>query len=80
MKSNISNQFLDSISKGLILKPNGIWSSNQSQKISYPDEGNATCFAIEDRSFWFIHRNQCIITALQRHIGLVHNLGSKLLF
>jgi SAM-dependent methyltransferase len=28
--------------------------------ISYPDEGNEACFALEDESFWFRHRNDCI--------------------
>jgi hypothetical protein len=26
----------------------------------YPDEGNEACFQIEDQSFWFRHRNDCI--------------------
>ena len=29
-------------------------------KISYPENGNKTCFNLEDSSFWFEHRNNCI--------------------
>jgi SAM-dependent methyltransferase len=31
-----------------------------SDAISYPEEGNEACFEVEDRSFWFRHRNACI--------------------
>ena len=31
------------------------------EKISYPDEGNEACFAVEDESFWFRHRNACLV-------------------
>ena len=31
-----------------------------SEAISYPEEGNEACFQIEDQSFWFRHRNNCI--------------------
>jgi SAM-dependent methyltransferase len=46
---------------GLILDNNGIWSALGNEKISYPEEGNDACFAVEDESFWFRHRNACII-------------------
>jgi SAM-dependent methyltransferase len=32
----------------------------ESEVISYPEEGNEACFQIEDQSFWFRHRNDCI--------------------
>jgi len=28
--------------------------------VSYPTDGNALCFQVEDNSFWFRHRNRCI--------------------
>jgi len=28
--------------------------------VSYPADGNAVCFQLEDDSFWFRHRNRCI--------------------
>jgi SAM-dependent methyltransferase len=33
--------------------------------VSYPDDGNAVCFEMEDTSFWYQHRNQCILNAIQ---------------
>ncbi len=35
--------------------------------LSYPDDGNAVCAQIEDGSFWFRHRNRCILAALSQH-------------
>jgi SAM-dependent methyltransferase len=32
--------------------------------ISYPADGNAVCFLVEDDSFWFRHRNRCIVEAV----------------
>jgi SAM-dependent methyltransferase len=32
--------------------------------VSYPADGNAVCFQVEDDSFWFKHRNRCIVEAV----------------
>lgn len=39
----------------------GIWYSKTKIDVSYPDNGNDLCFQIEDDSYWFKHRNNCII-------------------
>ena len=44
----------------LVLK-NGIWYASDSEVLSYPDDARDMLFALEDKSFWFLHRNQCII-------------------
>lgn len=56
---------LSAISYGLQLGEDGIWYSECHQKISYPSHGNAACFAVEENSFWFNHRNNCIATILK---------------
>jgi len=35
--------------------------SKNTEKISFPKKGYKNCFQIEDNSFWFKHRNNCII-------------------
>jgi len=55
------------ISASLKLGPDGVWYSDQSEYISYPADGNDACFEIEDRSFWFRHRNECIVAAIRAH-------------
>ncbi len=44
----------------------GIWFSNRKSKISYPKLGNDICFALEEDSFWFKHRNKCIVEAIRQ--------------
>ncbi|MGH9239446.1 MAG: class I SAM-dependent methyltransferase [Vicinamibacterales bacterium] len=46
----------------------GIWRANAAAAadLSYPAEHNAACFRLEDGSFWFTHRNRCIIAAVRR--------------
>lgn len=42
----------------------GIWYGVAEQPTSYPSDGNSDCFAIEDHSYWFRHRNACIVAAV----------------
>jgi len=53
---------IQSISTGLSLAENGVWYASDSESVSYPSDGNAACFAVEDDSFWFKHRNHCIVS------------------
>ncbi len=45
----------------LLLRNDGIYYASGSEAISYPEVGNEACFEVEDRSFWFRHRNACIM-------------------
>ena len=56
---------IQSISEVLTLKDNGIWFSDELANISYPSDGNEACFMVEDNSFWFKHRNNCIISIIK---------------
>jgi SAM-dependent methyltransferase len=47
------------------LGEDGIYYAIGSEAISYPGEGNEACFEVEDRSFWFRHRNACIVEMLR---------------
>ena len=46
----------------------GIWraETDTAGPISYPAHQNDACFRLEDRSFWFTHRNKCVIAAVRR--------------
>ncbi len=65
------------IAPNLTLAPNGIWYSSEREALSYPAEGNDSCFAVEDRSFWFRHRNRCIVSAVSSFPppGLILDVG-----
>src|ERR1035438_2021864 len=54
---------LTEISANLELGPDGVWTTRSVSPVSYPESGNDLCFAVEDTSFWFRHRNACIVEA-----------------
>ncbi|WDP90802.1 MAG: class I SAM-dependent methyltransferase [Desulfobacter sp.] len=59
--------YIQQISNGLNLGDDGIWYSKSTGPISYPTKGNSACFEVEDSSFWFKHRNRCIISTVQSY-------------
>jgi SAM-dependent methyltransferase len=44
----------------------GIWVSSNKEQVSYPEDGNDNCMAVEDTSFWFQHRNSCILEVVKQ--------------
>jgi SAM-dependent methyltransferase len=54
-----------SISTRLKLGEDGIWYSQDSENLSYPSDGNEMSFAVEEGSFWFRHRNNCIASIVK---------------
>lgn len=57
---------LGEISSGLRQAEDGLWHATSSTAISYPAEGHEICAQVEDRSFWFWHRNNCIIALAKK--------------
>jgi SAM-dependent methyltransferase len=58
---------IQGICSGLHLGDDGIWYANKKADTSYPAYGNEDCFEIEDRSFWFRHRNECIASLIRAY-------------
>ncbi len=56
---------LSQIARNLEFNQSGLWTSRTASLISYPEEGNQSCFAVEEASFWFRHRNACILNAVR---------------
>jgi SAM-dependent methyltransferase len=48
------------IATNLTKDETGIWVGRNQGDVSYPPGGNEACFAVEDTSFWFRHRNDVI--------------------
>ena len=46
----------------------GFFRPRRVNAISYPADGNDICFDLEDRSFWFMHRNGCIISLAKKYV------------
>jgi SAM-dependent methyltransferase len=55
------------MTEGLTLGADGIWYSGGTSKISYPSDGNELHAAVEETSFWFKHRNNCIIAVVKSY-------------
>ena len=53
------------IARNLECGAHGIWFNRKRTNVSYPEDGNLRCFAIEENSFWFKHRNRCIAEAIR---------------
>jgi SAM-dependent methyltransferase len=69
---------LSHLARNLMPLEPGIWGSPAAQKtMSFPQHGHAECYAIEDSSFWFQHRNQCIAAVVERHPppGAIFDVG-----
>ena len=45
----------------------GVYYSNRTQAVSYPASAILWCRELEENSFWFPHRNNCIIAMVKRH-------------
>lgn len=58
---------VDDLAVNLEQGDHGIWFSKNRSEVSYPSSGNDTCFAIEDGSFWFHHRNRCILGSMRAY-------------
>ncbi|MCW5900203.1 MAG: class I SAM-dependent methyltransferase [Flavobacteriales bacterium] len=50
-------------------KDDGIHYAKVQSRVSYPEDGNDDYLRIEDRSFWFRHRNDIIIAAIRNFHG-----------
>jgi SAM-dependent methyltransferase len=68
---------LNHITSNLELREDGLWHSKGQSVISYPEQGNEFCFGIEEGSYWFNHRNECILQALKAYppIGAFFDIG-----
>lgn len=54
-----------------------LWTCSGVSSVSYPSEGNEACFQVEDTSYWFAHRQDCI-QALVHHFapaGTFYDIG-----
>lgn len=55
----------------------GLWVSKSRSQVSYPVADNEVCYQIEDSSFWFKHRNRCIVQCVRAYppSGAVFDVG-----
>ncbi len=73
----MSMHAIESITKNLVFI-DGVWTSKNAHTIHYPGKRREILFLTEERSFWFRHRNRCILSILEQFQpqGLFIDLGS----
>lgn len=57
---------ISTIATGVEYDDRGLWVGKNRRGVSYPAEGNDACFAVENDSFWFGHRNDVITHLVRR--------------
>jgi SAM-dependent methyltransferase len=65
------------LASGLHRNADGIWVGDHDDPVSFSTIGHAGCFALEDASFWFAHRNAVLLGALARYPppGVIIDVG-----
>lgn len=58
--------FISSLSPRIARAEDGFWRSRTIESVSYPESGHDACASVELTSYWFTHRNACIVSVLQR--------------
>jgi hypothetical protein len=69
---------IEALSPSLRLHEDGIWYGPRTEPLSYPADANDACFDLEDDSFWFQHRNRCIVSVVRRFLpqeGPIFDIG-----
>lgn len=58
--------FISSLSPRIERSQEGFWASRTIETVSYPDSGHDACASVELTSYWFTHRNACILSVARR--------------
>lgn len=59
---------LSKLARNLVPVEPGFWcSASRPQPVSYPEGAHAECYELEDGSFWFRHRNGCVVDLVRRY-------------
>ncbi|MCE1254295.1 MAG: class I SAM-dependent methyltransferase, partial [Anaerolineae bacterium] len=57
---------INRVASNLVQAEDGLWLSRDQSAVSYPAEGMDFTYRLEERSYWFLHRNRCIISLVNR--------------
>jgi SAM-dependent methyltransferase len=68
---------LGGLADGIALESDGVWYSRTRTDVSYPADGNVQCAQVEEKSFWFGHRNRCILALTHAYPppGAIFDIG-----
>lgn len=58
---------LEDIAENLLREGDGLWvARSREARVSYPEEASSHCLSFEESSFWFRHRNRCLVEVVRR--------------
>lgn len=57
---------VEDVSNRLVRNSHGIYVAPAAGEVSYSEAGHSNCFEVEDQSFWFRHRNDCIAAMVRQ--------------
>src|SRR5689334_22727053 len=60
------DRFIESISPSLIKHSDGDWRAPSNARVSYPQGASSFFAPIEEGSYWFSHRNSCIVSLMRQ--------------
>lgn len=74
---DLAREDIEAIFRGAALGDDGIYRASGSADVSYDDDDHDACLQVEDLSFWFRHRNECISALVSRYkpAGLFLDVG-----
>jgi 2-polyprenyl-3-methyl-5-hydroxy-6-metoxy-1,4-benzoquinol methylase len=61
MSDELPMMDLRELAEGLTERAPGLWASSRTADVFYPGLFNEWCALLEENSFWFKHRNRCIV-------------------
>lgn len=69
---------IQKIANNLVLSTNEIWISKTTRQIAFPEDGHWECNEVEAESFWFEHRNNCLVTVMRNFTpqGAIFDIGA----
>ena len=68
---------ISKIATNLEIRDGWLWVSKNQSRVSYPETGNDRSLLVEEGSFWFEHRNKCVVAAMKMYSppGAVFDIG-----
>jgi SAM-dependent methyltransferase len=69
---------IQKLANNLVLSSDEIWVSPKISKVAFPDDGHQECNFVEAESFWFKHRNDSLISVMEKFPpdGAIFDIGA----
>jgi SAM-dependent methyltransferase len=62
----VQDMDMEALANGLLELEPGFWGTTEEGSVSYPEHGHLSYLELEDNSYWFRHRNACLVSIVER--------------